>query len=785
MTNADQGIRRSGLPLLVALLATGLVHLTGIRGGLVYDDLLLVARNPLIVDLANVPTFFTTAYWDFMDPEEAARTGYWRPLTALVMSLSYQLDGPRPEVFHAVSVLLHLLATAVCVRVARLLGLAPLEAGAVGLLFGLHPVHVESVAWISAVGDPLFGALALGAVAAFLSWSERGSRGAPVLSLSLFAAALLAKELAVAALPLLLVLDLARGGGARGRAGLARAYGGYVLVLVLYWAARTAVFGDVLAGFDRTTTDLGVGPVRTALLVLELVGGAAWLLLWPAELSLFHATSPELPLTDAAFLRSAVLALGLLVASVALWRRGGRLLAVALIALPATLLPVLARAQGLGPFPLSERYLYLGVLGLALALVLASRALPRPAAIALVGLVALGHGLRSVVRVGDWSDERALFGSAAAVSPASAYVQWGLGRANLTAYRDSRDPLLLIDAERAFEEAGRLVGAAVAGDGRLHATQHDSRQARLGLAWCALYRAEREANGDFEPARDRFQEIANEDPTDATAFAGLGTTHYLLGDLGEAESALRRSLGLDPKNAEAHHNLGRVLEKLARPEDAATHFAASLALRPGHVADLIALARMALLAGDVPLARERIAAARELSPDDPQVPYVEGLAEANEGRMESALERFEESKRLDPRYGPARLYLGQALIALGRADEAVPELETAALLLPDHFDAHYNLGALLDARGETDEALPHLVRAYELSSEPDLRANLRAALVPLLLGDLEELCELALLDGLRGDYQGMDTWLRLTEGLPGGEERRADVVEEVRQKSAD
>jgi 4-amino-4-deoxy-L-arabinose transferase-like glycosyltransferase len=79
-----------------------------------------------------------------------------------------------------------------------------------GLLFGLHPLQVEGVAWISALSDPLSGLFALLALYAFVRWRERGSRGVPALAALAFGLALLAKEAAVAVLPLALVIDVLR-----------------------------------------------------------------------------------------------------------------------------------------------------------------------------------------------------------------------------------------------------------------------------------------------------------------------------------------------------------------------------------------------------------------------------------------------------------------------------------------------------------------------------------------------------------------------------------------------
>src|SRR5262249_38514488 len=129
------------------------------------------------------------------------------------------------------------------------------------LLFGLHPTKVEAVSWISAMNDPLLGLFALLALDAFARHRERGSAGVawPAAVWSLLA--LLSKESAVAVLPMVLALDLGRIALGRESRIEARAYVPLAVALALYYVARVAVFGDLAAGFDRTTTDFRVPPL--------------------------------------------------------------------------------------------------------------------------------------------------------------------------------------------------------------------------------------------------------------------------------------------------------------------------------------------------------------------------------------------------------------------------------------------------------------------------------------------------------------------------------------------
>ena len=96
----------------LALVLTLLVHLPSLGGELVYDDMLMVAQNPMLQDWGSIGQAFQGAYWDFLDPDQASRIGYWRPLTAVALTLGWSLGDGAPGAFHGLSIAVHLLATA-------------------------------------------------------------------------------------------------------------------------------------------------------------------------------------------------------------------------------------------------------------------------------------------------------------------------------------------------------------------------------------------------------------------------------------------------------------------------------------------------------------------------------------------------------------------------------------------------------------------------------------------------------------------------------------------------
>ncbi|MCA9570740.1 MAG: hypothetical protein KC656_23025, partial [Myxococcales bacterium] len=299
MTAPPDAARASSRGVLYGLLVA-LVTLLAFRsilaGAFVYDDLLLVAHNPLVASFGNLGEAFARPYWEGLDPDGSGTVGLWRPLTTVALMIGHALGGGAPAGFHWVSLLLHLAAALAALRLATCVTGRPAVGLWTALLFAVHPVHVESVAWISGVCDPLAGVCGLLALSSFWSWRTGERGGVPWAAGLWFLLGLLAKETALATLPMVLVLDLLAPASER-RARL-RGWFPLVLAFVLYTFARMLVFGELTAGFLMVTTGFEVSAGRLAALRVELLGGFLQLLAWPLELNLFRPFHPELPEGD-------------------------------------------------------------------------------------------------------------------------------------------------------------------------------------------------------------------------------------------------------------------------------------------------------------------------------------------------------------------------------------------------------------------------------------------------------------------------------------------------------
>ncbi len=746
--NAEgSALARYGL-LALALAASTAALWPSLNGELVYDDLLLVARNPALMSANELARSFVSAHWDLPGESasagEAPIVGYWRPLTMVALYVGRLVGGGAAWGHHAVSLAVHLCGVALVFALAQRFTRSVTVAGAAALLFGLHPVHVESVAWISAVNDPLAGVFTLGALANYLCWRDRGSHGVPWLSGVLLLLALLAKESALAWFALAPALDAGRriAAGERRFARPLAAFAPALGALALYYLMRVGVFDDAAAGFDRITSYLYSSFARRLTLRLELLGGALALLAWPHPLNLFREVRPEVPWND----RALWLAIGACAVWLALtlwsWRSSRRELLGALLFVPAALAPPLIGYESIGRFPLSDRFLYLPAVGAALFVAaLLVRSAPRWFAATALGALALAAGIHAHGRTAVWQNEETLFRDGVARSPRSMYVQWGLGRVLLQRFQRTLHLADLLEAQAAFD-AAQLLALEKPRDPAVLTTPFDELQSSLGMGWyflyCALHIPE---ECSLDEAELVFREITQRAPRSAEAHCGLGVALRYLGRHADAEQAFARGTSENPRHYESWFNLGHLQIERGRWREGLDAFDRCIAISPGSVEARVALAMCATELGLGDRAREALKAAVAIAPDDPGVQTQIGVLAAREERYDDALEAFERALKVQGSSGPTHLVRAKTLLFLGRPSEALAAFLEASRWLQEPsldplrpqqtFEAFYNAGALASELSSPEKAIELLEEARKRDPDGSHRAAIDQALAKL------------------------------------------------------
>lgn len=435
---------------LAAAFVAGVVYLGALGNQWALDDHALIERNPAVHSLAGAVGAAFSPYWP---SEEHAAGGLYRPLVILTYAVDWAISGGAPWWFHLGNILLHGAATALVVAVA-LAWLSPVAACAAGLVFAVHPVHVEAVANVVGRAELLAAVGLLGAVLAarrYRSTEHAGRRRVWfVLVLAATAMALLSKEHAVMAMVLLAVDHMLDGGAARRRDGEwvyaarrpavppsrrpigAPLYLAITSLTVAWLFLWRAITGGVLeSGAAMGLANLSLGErLATAIPVqLEVVR----LLVWPAELAADY--SPQTIPVRSQWRVVATLALATSVAllwlAVAL-RRAAPAVSFGILAAAATYLPTANLLFASGVF-LAERNLYLAVLAPSLAVGwgvarAAEQGKGRVAGALLAAILVLG-GAGTAARVPFWRDSRTVVIEGALQQPENYRTRAALARA--------------------------------------------------------------------------------------------------------------------------------------------------------------------------------------------------------------------------------------------------------------------------------------------------------------------------------------------------------------------
>jgi tetratricopeptide (TPR) repeat protein len=440
-----------------------------------FDDNHYVLENPFV----RAGLTLRGLRWAFLTDDG----NYWHPLAFVSHMLDVQLFGLHAGAHHLVSAGLHLANALLLFSLLRALTRDTGRSAFVAAVFAAHPLQVESVAWVAERKTVLAAFLLLAALRAYASWARRGGARLYAAALACFALSLAAKPLGVALPALLLLLEYWPLARLRARP-----------LFCLKAAAPFAALALASAALTRATARF-VSPVplsarllNTPVFLVRYLGKAAW----PSSLSVFYPY-PDAPASPA-------LAGGCLAALLALtWaaarssRRSPAALAGWLWFL-ACLLPV-SGVVAVGAHSIADRFMYLPLAGLALAVAWLAPLRGRAAAAAAAACVC-ALAAASAARVGDWRDGVSLFSAAARVQPASALVRMQLGFA---LFKDGRLPEAEDEYRKALElrpdyaEARQYLGVDLAAEGRLEEAAAQLRRALDDAPRTPLLRAQLES----------------------------------------------------------------------------------------------------------------------------------------------------------------------------------------------------------------------------------------------------------------------------------------------------
>jgi tetratricopeptide (TPR) repeat protein len=645
------------LALAVLLAAATLAAYSGVAncGFVNFDDPLYVTDNPNVRSGLTLPGIA----WAFTSTEDAN----WFPLTRLSHLVDGQLFGLDPAGHHWTSVLIHALTTILLFLVLERLTGARYRSAFVAALFALHPLHVESVAWISERKDVLSAMFWMLTMLAYLRYVEQPRLlryGLLVLS---FALGLMAKPMVVTLPFVLLLLDFwpLRRAKVVDRPGLRKLVLEKLPLFVLAAAGSVVTFlVQSAGGATRAVPAPLLLRIQNAIesYVLYLVQ-----MLWPARLAILYPFPMEIPVWRTLGGAALLIAITILVLKVA---RRFPYLPIGWLWYLGTLVPVIGFIQ-VGFQARADRYTYLPLIGIGIMLAWGLADLFRRSPVVFAsaaGIALFACLLITRAQVETWTDGVTLFGHAVAVTSDN-YI----ARNNLC---------------YALAAQGQLAEAA----------PHCQQAIRIKPDYAAPHTNLGDIyllQGRLDDSITESREALRLNPSDLIALANWANVLARQGKFDESAGKYREVLRVSPSHAVALIGLARVLTQLDRREDALALLQETVRSHPGYAA---AHAQLGILLGSLGRHQEALDALTEsirLNPNDAPAHYNLGVTLSGKGRFGEAVGEFQRSLALNPRDPDACVELGNAFASLGRFDEAVANFQKALDLNPNHRRAQVSL----------------------------------------------------------------------------------------------
>ena len=588
-----------------------------------WDDRALILNDPLTHKLWHVPRFFFRTYGvEGGDEGSRMNAGYYRPVVNTTFAVEYALFGKGPGGYHLTNVLLHVGVSCGVVAVVSSLSGSALAAVLAGLVFAVHPVHAESVAWISGRTDLLACLFMLWCIACLRAEAEGGgsrermgprsrrpfgprpveTAGEPRTSvllsprlgvaLSLFLLAVFSKELALMLPAFLLAGDWLMPVRSGSRLSVRRVLGFHLWFIV---AAGLFLLLRAMALSGAVPPDMTRGAVLGArsLTSLKLVASHVWLLAFPLNLSAKHTIASG-GWTDAGTL------CGLVIVGLLAWwsvqtarqraqatehsqtAAGGALAGAWFLLM---LLPVLNLVPIAEVF--AERFAYAPSLGVCWAGALAVRGLRTARGRWLVAASLIPLSALAIDRAHDWQHARRLFAQTVRTAPESDLARFCLGAqyaetglSKRAAHERDRSGELRPRFAKLHNGYGNLAMQLSLFDRAIDEFRAALEVAPQSPEYCVnLGRAYR-ARGDLRRALTCFSEALSASKDCSDAYFEIGSVHYLQRKLPEASVAFRAAIACDANYAEAHNNLALCLLAEGRTEEAEASLRRAVAAKP-------------------------------------------------------------------------------------------------------------------------------------------------------------------------------------------------------------
>lgn len=672
--------------LLLGILAiTALAYLNALDGQFVYDDRLQILKNPTLTSLANIPKMFTQGVWQFLNSGDKTAVGpYYRPMFNIALIVNHQLFGLEVFGWHLFSIIVHLGVVYLVYRLARQWNLSTEVAMAAALLFGVHPVHSESVAWVAALPDPLAAVFILCSLLLYERYYHGQGRKPIVLgaSIALALAAMLSKEVA-SVLPFFLVAreTFERLDGETVRRTIVRAArrtAPFFAMIVVYLGMRYYVLGFLR---QDEPNSLGIPATQVLITIPSILLSYVRMLFAPFPLAVMYGNKYVLSVSDVRFFAAALGAAAIVAGAIWLVRSspaGRRALAFLIIFLvPVFNLKAFRAEESL----LHDRYLYLPSIGFCILIAMAfewisarfparrRRAFITATAIAAVVLLGL-----TFYQNYSWQNEIAMTDNAMKVTP-----RWPFLHNYIGAYYF--DQHKYAEAQRAYLDAIDI-----------NPKYYDA-YSNLGDTYREL--------GQLSDAEPAYLKAIEYGAPYADTYYNLGVTYINQNRLSEAEQPLLQALEMSPANTKARYNLGWTYDR----------------------------------EGKDALAEQAYAETLQREPTYPEARINLGILLTREARYTEALEQLHTAQQYAPGHPVLRYALADLNMRMQHYDEAIAGFNALDASNLHQNLVHTSLGLCYETIGKKEEAKAQFQKAIAVAPEDPYTKTAREHLAKLLAGE--------------------------------------------------
>jgi tetratricopeptide (TPR) repeat protein len=658
-----------------------------------FDDDLVVTSNVHVQGGLN----WEGVKWAFFNPVNSI----WNPLTILSHMLDCQLFGLKPWGHHLTSMLLHAVNTVLVFVLLQQLTGARWRSAMVAVLFGLHPLHVESVAWVAERKDMLSTCFGLLALIFYAGYTRRVTSDrcqvtgpekvipAPVLSrvtclpvevplggtkaghpAFFYALALLFFALGLMSKPMLVTWP-------------------FVMLLLDYWPLERFKLSNV---WQLVTEKIPFFALMVTMSIVTFVvqkqanilasvenlplsarSGNALIsycrylgkLFWPTDLAVIYPHPGYLYLHPEYWpMEQVLLAGGLILGITVLFIvKKGRypFLLMGWLWYCGTLVPAIQLVQT-GEHAMADRYAYIPSLGVLILAIWGAYELTRrwryhEMALSVTGCAAIVLCLGMTwQQLGYWKDNETLFRHALEVTENNYVAHNGLGFA-------------------------------------------------LGM------------KGQTDEAINQFQEAIRLNPDFVKAHNNLGTAFLKKDQIDEAISQFVDVIRLNPNFVEAHYVLGTALSRKGQTDEAIDQFQEAIRLKPDFVEAHYNLGTALGMKGQTDEAINQFQEAIRLKPNFFEAHYNLGTALGRKGQIDGAISQYRETIQLKPDFADAHGNLAKLLATQGKLDEAVKEYQRTLELVPDSAQAHYKFGQALQGQRNFEAAMKEYQKALDLAPQ--------------------------------------------------------------------